>query len=268
MLKLRAYLAVLVVSLGLLVSDVVQRTVIAPWVKLRPNQRVSVLGRWINLMASFTTKPLIRIGGARIQMPERIVPCGPGQLIIMNHQSVMDIPLLVRTVKGGYPRIVTRARYHRFIPLISHMVRLYQYPVVDPTANPREVLRSVRTMAREARDSDVPIGIFPEGTRTRNGEIGTFKRRGLSHLLKERPWTVHVFVVDGYWRTAKFAHLVAGLGHVDGRIQHVRSVEWNDPAADSTDFIEDLRNSMLEALAEMRHEPAAAREAGEGERRS
>lgn len=253
--KLRAYLAMLVVCVGLVLSDIVQRTVLSLWVKVRPKNRIAVLGWWINLMASLVTRPLIRIGGAKIQMPEPRVPCAPGQLIIMNHQSLMDIPLLVRTVAGGYPRIVTRARYHRFIPLISHMVRLYQYPVVDPTANPRAVLKSVRAMAREARDSEVPIAIFPEGTRTRDGEIGTFKRKGLSHLLSERPWTVHVFVVDGYWRTARFKDFLAGLAHVDGSIHHVGTREWTDPAADSAEFIEGLHKSMIDQLAAMRGEP-------------
>ena len=54
---------------------------------------------------------------------------------LMNHQSLFDIPLVVQSVVRGYPRIVTRQRYSRSIPLISHMVKLYQYPVVAPSAN-------------------------------------------------------------------------------------------------------------------------------------
>lgn len=250
--KIRGCLALLIVCLGLLVADLVQRTVIAFWVKLRPSQRIPVLGRWIELMAALTTAPLRRVGGANIQFPPSIVPCGPGTLIVMNHQSVLDIPLVVRTVERGYPRIVTRARYHRFIPLISYMVRLYQYPVVDPTANPKEVLRSVRSMARAGRDSDVPIALFPEGTRTKDGEIGRFRVRGLSNLLKQRTWTVYVFVVDGYWRTAKFADFLAGMSHIEGSIRHVATVEWTDPKADSVEFIEDLRETMVTGLADMR----------------
>ena len=93
-------------------------------------------------MAYFGTAPLRSVGGASLQFPPQVVPCAPGKLILMNHQSVIDILLVVKSVAYGYPRIVTRARYGRFIPLISHLVRLYQYPTVDPTANPREVLKS------------------------------------------------------------------------------------------------------------------------------
>jgi 1-acyl-sn-glycerol-3-phosphate acyltransferase len=252
--KLRGTLALGIVSVGLLLSDIVQRTVIALWIKVRPTRRIAVLSGWIDFMASMSTTPFSVVGGASIQLPPRVVPSGPGTLIVMNHQSLMDIPLVVKTVEGGYPRIVTRSRYNRFVPLISHMVRLYQYPVIDPTANPKDLLRSVRAMARSARDSNVPIAIFPEGTRTRDGNIGRFKTRGLTTLLKQREWTVYVFVVDGYWQVARFKDFLKGMGSIDGRIEHVATVAWTDPRADSSEFINDLRGSMIIALAAMRAE--------------
>lgn len=250
--RLRGYLALLFICLSFLVCDVVQRIIIAPWVKLSPSSRIPILGRWINAMAVVVTLPLRTIGGASIQFPPRIVPCGPGTLILMNHQSIMDIPLVVKTVADGYPRIVTRARYRRFIPLISHMVRLYQYPTVDPTANPREVLKMARAMAHQARDSDVPMALFPEGTRTKDGEIGPFRKRGLSRVLKERAWIVHVFVVDGYWKNARFKDFFSGLGHLEGRVEHAATLEWTDPGADATRFMDEVRDVMVERLAEMR----------------
>lgn len=254
---LRRYLALGIVCVGLLLSDLVQRTVVALWVRVRPARRKAVLTAWIDLMASLVTKPLIVVGGARIRMPPRIVPAEPGTLIVMNHQSIMDIPLMVRCVKDGYPRIVTRARYQRRVPLISHMVRLYQYPVVDPTANPKEVIRAVRAMAKMAKESDVPIGLFPEGTRTQDGEIGPFKVRGLARLLQERTWTVHVLVVDGYWQAARFRDFMADMSTIDGKMTHAGTLEWSDPAADPTDFMDEIRERMVQGLADLRAEAPA-----------
>jgi len=255
--KIRGYLALGILCVSLVLADLVQRTVIVLLINVRPSRRIPVLTGWIDAMASVCMRPLTTVGGATIQMPPRIVPSGPGTLIVMNHQSVLDIPLVVKTVEGGYPRIVTRSRYQRFVPLISHLVRLYQYPVVDPSANPKEVLRSIRSMAKAGRDSDVPIAIFPEGTRTRDGKVGPFKARGLSSLLKQRSWTVYLFVVDGYWEAAKFKDFLAGMSHLDGRMAHVTTLEWSDPKADSSPFIDEIRESLIAGLADLRGQKGA-----------
>lgn len=250
--KIRGYFALGIVCLGFLIFDLFQRVIVTLWVWLRPSARIPVLGRWIQLMADFVLGTLRLVGGAEIKSPPRIVPTGPGVLVVMNHQSLLDIPLVTQTVDGGYPRIVTRERYRRFIPLISHMVRLYQYPVVDPKAKAREVRKTLDSLAATAADSDVPIAVFPEGTRTKDGEIGRFRTRGLARILGARPWQVHVFVVDGYWKVAKFEHFAGGMHSIDGKIDYLGVLEWTDPTADSGPFIASLREMLVDGLARMR----------------
>lgn len=247
------------VSLSLLGSDVVQRLVVGPWVALRPSSRRRVLGRWIRTMAWLTTRPVSLIGGCTVPRPERVVPGEGGVLIVMNHQSLFDIPLVVQTVESAYPRIVTRQRYiDRWIPVISHMVRLYQYPTVDPSANSDDIRKSLDALEEEAASADVPIAVFPEGTRSRNGKIGHFKKGALTRILAARPWTVYVFVADGFWRAARFRDFVRGLSHVEGKMAHAGTLEWTDPAADPTAFIDEVRNMMKERLSAMRGELPAA----------
>jgi 1-acyl-sn-glycerol-3-phosphate acyltransferase len=248
---LRGYLALTVVLLALLLSDPVQRLVIAPLAKLVPSRRIALLNWWQKLMAKFCMIPVSVIGGVRLPaVPE--IPGEPGVLIVMNHQSVLDIPLMVKATQGASPKLVTRKRYLRWIPLISHMVRLYQYPVVDPTANSQEMRASLRSIRDAARASDVPMAIFPEGTRTKDGEIGPFRPRGLQLILKQRPWTVYVMVVDGFWKNAKMKHFIRGMTGVRGELRLVGTYEWTDPKQDATHFIEELRQIMVENLAEMR----------------
>lgn len=233
-------------------ADVVQRFVIAPWVKLRPSARIPVLGAWINIMAWLVTRPVAFIGGCTIPRPQGFVPGGPGVLILMNHQSLFDIPLVVQTVSEGYPRIVTRQRYSRWIPLISHMVRLYQYPVVDPSANAPVIRTALDELEAAAASSDVPLVVFPEGTRSKDGEIGRFKRGGLVRILAARPWTVYVFVADGFWKAAKYKEFIRGLTHVRGKMQHVGTLEWPDPTVDPNPFLDHVRELMVDGLATMR----------------
>jgi len=255
--KLRGYLALTVVCLALLMADPVQRLVIAPWVRLRPSRRIPVLTRWQHLLARIVLGSVGKIGGARIPaLPE--VPGGPDTLILMNHQSLLDIPLVVAALKDAYPRIVTRKRYLRWIPLISHMVRLYQYPVVDPTAKAGSLRRMFGEMREAARTTDVPLVIFPEGTRTRDGEIGRFKTSGLGTILGQRPWTVYVLVIDGYWERARLKDFLRGMSQIRGRAELLGPFTWEDAETDPHPFIREVRAQMTRRLAEMRAAAQAA----------
>jgi 1-acyl-sn-glycerol-3-phosphate acyltransferase len=132
------------------------------------------------------------------------------------------------------------------------MVRLYQYPVVDPTAN-RDVMRaSLDDLEAAAAAATMPLALFPEGTRTKDGSIGPFKRGGLARILAVRPWTVYVYVTDGFWRAAKYKQFVRGLPQIVGKTEHVATLEWTDPAADPNPFVDHVRELMVERLEKMR----------------
>lgn len=258
--KLRGYLALALVCLMLLVADPVQRLLIWPLARLAPSRRIRVLTRWQHALAHFVLGAVRHVGGARI--PE--VPAIPGQagtLVLMNHQSLLDIPLVVAGLRDAYPRIITRRRYERWIPLISHMVRVYQYPVVDPRANAGSTRRSLAALSTAARESAVPLVVFPEGTRTKDGEIGRFKTQGLRHILAERGWTVYLVVTDGFWKRARFTDFMSGMSGIDGAVRVLGPFSWpgSDGAGpgDIDAFAVAMRERMIEALAGIRSEVAA-----------
>ena len=56
-------------------------------------------------------------------------------------------------------------------------------------------------MAATAQERDVSVMIFPEGSRSRDGELREFKRGGTSMMLKEADQLpVIPVVIDGSWR--------------------------------------------------------------------
>jgi 1-acyl-sn-glycerol-3-phosphate acyltransferase len=247
-LKLRGYLTIGFIGTGLILGDVVQRLVIAPLTHLLPAKRLAILTTWERFFAHFVIGSTRTIGGAHIPPPPEI-PGRAGVLVLMNHQSVLDIPLVVAALRPLHPRIVTRARYARGKPLISHMVRLYQYPLVDPRANARG---QVQAVAENARSSPVPVVLFPEGHRTRDGDIGAWKEGGLRGILGARRWTVYLMVADGYWRSARLVDFVRNVGHIDGRAMTLGPFESPDPGADPEPFIAEMRERMIAALGELR----------------
>ena len=242
---LRAYLAVAFVVVSLLCSDLVQRTVVAALVRLFPRSKNRILTSWIQMMRAIVLDITIGvIAGGELEATPRL-PGRAGVLVIMNHQSLLDIPLVVKAIEPGFPRIVTRRRYGRGIPVISHLTRLYQYPVVDPEATGRGDVEGLR---EAAVSGDMPLVIFPEGTRTRTGEIGRWRRGGLRRLLQARSWDVYVVVVDGVWQSRRFADFVRHASSIRCRMASAGPFPSPAPGEDVERFIDRMRACMEDTL--------------------
>lgn len=249
--RIRGYAALSLAAVLFLVSDLLQRIVVYPVTWILPTRRAAILGTWQRYLCRTLFVILKVIGGADIPRPGR-VPGGPGVLILMNHQSLLDIPMVIASVDGTFLRIVTRQRYAKWIPIISHTIRTLEYPVVNPGAKAGTTRRYLERLGEVARTGDAPLVLFPEGTRTRNGKILRFQTSAFERILEARDWMVYVLVSDGYWRHAKLSHFVGGMHEIEGHLSVLGPFEWKDPEADPEDFIERMRDLMVEELARIR----------------
>jgi 1-acyl-sn-glycerol-3-phosphate acyltransferase len=241
-------LTLAVVVIVFLIDDLIQRFVISPLVRLRPKARQRTLAGWSRHLADQTVWMLSRLGGAKFDLQARI-PARPGVLILMNHQSLMDIPVLFKCLDRDFPRIVTRARYGSRIPLISGLIRLLEYPTVRPG---RMSSDDIESLARVAATSSQPVGVFPEGHRTRTGQILPFKKAGIRAILETRPWTVYLVVADGLWHFVEFKDFVRGIGSIRARTEVLGPYSSPESPEDFDAFLDDMRGRMVDRLEEMR----------------
>ena len=256
-LNLRGVLTLASLSVALFACDLIQRVLIAPMARLLPGSRDALLTEWQRFTAHVVIFFLRHMGGVRFaRLPE--IPATAGVLVLMNHQSLLDIPLVVASMHGVYPRILTRTRYARGVPLISHMTRLYRYPLVDSRATLRGELKRLR---KEAAASAHPLVVYPEGTRSRTGRIGPFKTLGLATILAARRWSVYVVVADGLWKWARFKDFFGNLSLMRTRVECQGPFDSPSPDADLAPFIMEMRSVMTGKLDEMRREAAAVESA-------
>ena len=170
----------------------------------------------------------------------------------MNHQSMLDIPIAYTQVGPPYPLIPTRALYAWGIPLISLLIRLGRLPLIAQTkeSRRRDLLAIARSADEVARGAASTL-IFPEGHRSRDGEIGPFMKAGLRTILSRARRPVYVIVVDGLWRARDAKD---SLFHFAGSHGKVRiEGPFAAPSEERLDaFVEELRNRMCAMLDDMR----------------
>ncbi len=249
---LRSGLSVGVLLAWMALGDIYHRLVVYPLVLLRPGNRVRLASTYFRGM-SHGILFCMRLGGARLRRSGTVSTASP-VLIIMNHQSLLDIPTAGLMSSPLVPWFVTRKRYQYGIPSVSPCLRLLGCPVIEP----RDRRESVKTMRLAARALEHGMLVFAEGHRSRDGEVQPFQTAGVLAVLRERRMPVCLVVTDGFWSARRLIDSVLGVGKIRGETEVVGVFE--PPADDAAlpTFIEHLRERMIAHLALMRRRRDAA----------
>jgi 1-acyl-sn-glycerol-3-phosphate acyltransferase len=99
-------------------------------------------------------------------------------VVMSNHQSLYDIPVLFQALSPRRLRMVAKSELFR-VPIWSGAMRAAGFVEVD-RGNRIAAMRSL-DRARDAIREGTSIWIAPEGTRSESGELGPFKKGGF-HL--------------------------------------------------------------------------------------
>ena len=109
-----------------------------------------------------------------------------------------------------------------------------------------------RSSGRPALTLPHGIIIFPEGHRTRDGELRPFKSSGVQALLEDRPTPVYLVVNEGTWRVRRLADTLFNLPLVDARSEVLGPFEPPTDPAGMPAFLSGLREKIAARLKEMR----------------
>jgi len=139
-----------------------------PYSLLRGNIRT--MYRW----AMFAMRAGIRAGGIRvvIQGSENI-PTGESCIFLSNHVSNLDPPILLPAIPGMCSVFLKKSLMK--IPFVGIAMRMAKYVPVSRGHSRQEAEQSV-AIAADALRSGMHIFIFPEGTRSPDGNLLPFKK--------------------------------------------------------------------------------------------
>ncbi|KEK25109.1 lysophospholipid acyltransferase family protein [Bacillus gaemokensis] len=141
-------------------------------------------------------KKMVRVAGSTVQVNGlENVPQDKPVLVVSNHQSNMDIPVLLGHLNKPIG-FVSKAEIKKF-PLVPTWMELMNCVFMD-RSDRRQSLQAIKDGIGFLKNGH-SIVIFPEGTRSKGGEMGEFKA-GSFHLAVKSGVAILPVTLDGTYK--------------------------------------------------------------------
>lgn len=193
---------------------------------------------------------LVRQAGIHIEVTgrERLVP-GEAFVVMSNHQSHYDIPVLYQSLRIPLRMVAKKEIFQ--IPFMAGAMRAAGFVEID-RQNRAEAIKTLSTAAK-GLEAAVSIWIAPEGTRSKTGRLGPFKKGGF-HLALTSGLRILPVSIDG----TRFVLPSGGLSVTRGITAKVTIGDPIDTKAYTSATIKDLIADVRAAIG--RYLPAEMRE--------
>ncbi len=151
-------------------------------------------------MGPLWARQMFRIGGVRLEMegwddlPEDIRNEKQPVIFMSNHESNLDPPVLISAIP--VPAVYISKKELKWVPLVGWAARLGGTIFID-RGNRDQAIHKIHQAAAEIRGGKTVV-IFPEGTRTRTGKLGPFKKGGFAMALSAGVPIVPLATVGGF----------------------------------------------------------------------
>ena len=178
---------------------------------------------------------------SELALPERF-------LLISNHQSLLDIPVLIYLFSSRRLRFVAKKELGGGLPFVSLLLRAQGQALIKRKGDPGQAMKAlVRFAKRCRRDGTSPV-IFPEGTRSRDGQVGEFYTAGVRRVLECESLPIVVVAIEGGWNIASLGSVVKNLR---GSRYRVRILDVLPPPKGKKEILEDVRGARERIVAEI-----------------
>jgi len=191
---------------------------------------------------------LLGLIGVKVKVvgKEKMPPKGERPVIVMcNHSSLYDIPISAMALNTSL-RMLTKKELFR-IPIFGSGLKRGEYISIDRN-NRAQSLKDLAN-AKEKLLSGIVLWVAPEGTRSKDGKLGEFKRGGFQIALDSGALIVPIVVKD--------VHKIQAGDKMEVTLNQKIEVEICQAidAANYTperrkELVTDVRNCMLEKLGQ------------------
>lgn len=172
-------------------------------------------------------------------------PKGVPLIFVPNHQSIYDIPPLIWALRDFDPKFVGKKELDKNIPSIAINLRNDGSVFID-RKNATSAVEVLTNFGKFLRENNASAVIFPEGTRSRNGELKPFKTKGLKTLMEQIPnGYVVPITINNSWKLVKNGAFPLTLGNDFNLLIH-KAIAINSDTPEN--IIEQARSAIAQGL--------------------
>ncbi len=167
-------------------------------------------------------------------------------IVVCNHQSILDIPMIVGYV--GPTPFIAKKELERF-PIINVFLVKYLGSELIDRGNIRQTATVIRDVMRKLNEG-YHFVIFPEGTRSPDGEVLPFKPRSLEIAFKSKVPVLPVSIWGNHLVIPKHKLIVNGdrTGMMFGELVYPENFESEE---ELRNYVEQIIRQNVERLKEV-----------------
>jgi 1-acyl-sn-glycerol-3-phosphate acyltransferase len=142
-----------------------------------------------------------------------VIPTGVPIIFVANHQSLYDIVGIIWYLRRFHAKFVSKKELGKGIPSVSYNLRHGGSVLID-RKDPKQAIPVIKGLGEYIEAHTRSAVIFPEGTRSKNGQPKEFAQSGLKILCKYAPSAYVVPIsINNSWKMVKFGAFPMGLGN-------------------------------------------------------
>jgi 1-acyl-sn-glycerol-3-phosphate acyltransferase len=132
---------------------------------------------------------------------------------VANHQSLYDIVGIIWFLRKFHAKFVSKKELGKGIPSVSYNLRHGGSVLID-RKDPKQAIPVIKGLSEYIEKHNRAAVIFPEGTRSKNGNPKEFALSGIKILCKYAPSAYVVPIsINNSWKMVKFGVFPMGLGN-------------------------------------------------------
>lgn len=175
-------------------------------------------------------------------------------IVISNHQSLFDIVVYLKYFGGLKARFVAKDNLGK-VPMVGKMLKSQQHCMIPRKGSPSVAMKSIDRFGESIMGKKQYPVIFPEGTRSRDGNLNQFYSAGFRRLVAATRLPVAVCALDGGWKISNLDSIMKNLRRGAYRVKVLKVYDAPKDKEEEKKILEESRSLIQNQLDVWRNLP-------------